>query len=121
LSDLMGVILPGGLAVGVVTLVNAYKTWRDGRHTREETVLGRLQRQLREADRRIQTAEDDETYATVIADHWMQRSAELEYIMRKNGITPPPRLPLPDRPVRRGASNAPARRKARQTTEDEDA
>lgn len=110
-SDLMGVLLPGGLAVGAITLVQAYKTWREGRHSREETVIERLQRQLREADKRIEIAEQDEAYAIVVADHWMQRSAELEFRMRENGLTPPPRPPLPVRPKRQGEVVAQTRRR----------
>lgn len=97
LSDLMGVLLPGGVAAGSVLVLQAVKSWREGRSSREETVLQRWQRVAREETASREIAEQDEAYAIVVADHWRQRSADLEFLMREAGIRVPPRPPVPVR------------------------
>jgi hypothetical protein len=122
LSDLIGVIVPGGAAAGVVLVVQAVASWRQGRTTREETVLQRWQRLTREAEDKAAVAENNEDFAEAVGDYWRQHSAGLEYVMRQHNLPIPARPPLPTkREVKRRAHDQkPRRRPSISETEESD-
>lgn len=105
----MGVLLPGGVAAGAVLILQAVRSWRESKLSREESVLVRAQRLIREADARTAQAEQDEAYAEMVADYWRQRSADLEFLMRQSGITVPSLPTLPTKGRTRGATNTQTR------------
>jgi hypothetical protein len=113
LSELMGVLLPGGVAAGAVMLFQAWKSWREGKRSQEETAIERWQRLVQEAEERRDLAEQDEANAIVIANYWRQRAADLEYAMRSEGITVPPPQPMPTKRRMRGVRSGSNRRALR--------
>lgn len=112
LSDLMGVLLPGGIAAGAALVVQAVRSWRDGRNSKEETAIQRWQRLSTEADNRTNVAELDEAYAVEVGRYWQRRAGDLEHLCRSNGIEVPPLADLPERRKVRVTSGTARRRKA---------
>jgi formyltetrahydrofolate hydrolase len=108
-SDLIGVLLPGGIATAMVLIFNAVKSWREGRHTREETVLQYYQRIATEEEDARKIAEQDEAFAIILADYWRQCYADLVYEARKEGLNIPQRPVIPEK--KRVRSGTETRRK----------
>jgi hypothetical protein len=120
LSDLIGVLLPGGLAIGLVTLFQAVKSWREGKSSREETAIKRWQQLAVEADKKCKVAENDEAHANDLAEYWRKCYADLEFEVRRTGETAIPlRPPLPEKKTLRGQPHAPARRSRTRQAQDD--
>lgn len=117
LSDLIGVLLPGGVAVGVVAIFQGIKSWREGKTTREETVIRRYQRLTRESEQRAKIAEQDEAYAIIIADYWRSCYADLHFEAKQRGLAIPERPQLPEKMKTQVTSSAQTRRRRRATEE----
>jgi hypothetical protein len=110
-SDVIGVLLPGGLAIGLVTLFQAVKSWREGKTSREETAIKQWQRLARAANERSKLAEQDEAFAIILAEYWRTSYAELEFEVRRNtDMEIPERAPIPVKKVR-GTSDVSMRRR----------
>jgi hypothetical protein len=118
-SDLIGVLLPGGLAVGVVALFQAYKSWQEGRASREETAIKRWQQLAAESDERSKIAEQDEAHAILLAEYWRTCYAELEFEARRQGVQIPDRPVMPVKKMRGVTSGASSRRRIRQGADDD--
>lgn len=96
-TDLVGVIVPGGVAAGILLLVQAYTSWRQTRHQKEETVLQRYQRLIREAEGKLARAERELEHQEAMSDHWRLAYAKLAYRATEAGIELPPRSREPQR------------------------
>jgi len=97
-------------------LLQAVKSWKEGRQSQEETAIQRWQRLAREAEDQKDIAEQDEAYAIILANYWRQRSADLEYVMRSEGIAIPPPHPMPNKRRMRGVSRGSRRSMASRAT-----
>lgn len=100
ISELLGVVLPGGLAVAAVMLVQAWNTWKESRGKREETILSRWQKELARVETSNSQLKEENDYLELLVDHWRVHSAALEYALRicPNGHPIPDVKPLPARP-----------------------
>lgn len=98
LADVIGVIVPGGVAAGILLLVQAYRSYRESRQSREETVLQRWQRLAKEAEAKQKRIQAELDYQDRVGDFWRQRCADLEFEMRSQGMEVPARQPFPQRP-----------------------
>jgi hypothetical protein len=112
----MGVLLPGGVAGALILAAQAVKSWRDGRSSREETVLERWQRLAREAEDDKAIAEHNEEHSKEVADYWRMRCADLTFLARTHKLELPPAHPMPvkkDPPRRRNGTQKRVRQSSR--------
>jgi hypothetical protein len=91
-------VLSGGGAAAIFTLVKAYLAVRESTDTREASAIGNLERWRKEAD-------DRATHAYVLLGHerevsayWQRRSGFAEHLLARNGVPAPSYDPPPDSP-----------------------
>ena len=99
-------ILSGGGAGAIFTLVKAFIALRRSTDTREATAIGNLEKWRIQADQRADTAYADLAFEREMSAFWQRRAAELEHVAIARGIRLPP---LPPRPIRVATLAAPGK------------
>lgn len=94
-QQLAVLVLAGGGAAGVYTLVKAVILLRDSTDTREASAIKNLEKWRVDADRRAEYFQKAWEFQRKLTDHWWRRAGQLEYTVRANGIEVPP---VPDEP-----------------------
>lgn len=97
INDLLTLILGGGLVGTLTALFNGYKSLKDGARSREKGTIEELVQQRRDAVKERDEEFAEKTFAFDQRDYWRIRSADLEFLLRKNGIEVPKRDPEPTR------------------------
>lgn len=98
LQELIGGLLPGGLAVALLMIIQAYTNWKEARRKNEETILSRWQREVKRLEKKVERDAKEKEYMEQCIDFWRNRSADLEYNLRINNVAVPPMGPMPARP-----------------------
>ena len=92
-SDLVGLLLPGGVTAILVLFVNGMRAYFDSRSRKEETVLKRWQNIADRQDTDRAEVEEERDYYKELAEYWRGRCGDHEYLMRGSGMTVPPAEP----------------------------
>jgi hypothetical protein len=88
-------ILSGGGAMAIYTLVKAFLAIRSSTDTREATAIGNLERWRLDADKRADAFYQDLIYERQLSAFWQRRAATVEHVARVNGVDVPPLPPAP--------------------------
>lgn len=91
------IILSGGGAAAIFTLVKAFLAVRSSADTREATAISNLERWRVEADTRADRAYAELAHEREVSAYWQRRSAITEHALVLQGGTCPD---YPDPPVR---------------------
>ena len=83
INAFLALILGGGLAGSLTTLLNSYRSVRDGARTREKGTIEDLISQRKSAIEERDQISDDR-------DRWRNRAGDLEFLMRQAGLPIPP-------------------------------
>jgi hypothetical protein len=90
LNNFLTLILGGGLVGTITAAYNGIKTLRDGKHTREKSTIEDLLAQRKKAYEERDHEFQEKTRAFDERDEWRNRAADLEFLLRQNGIAVPP-------------------------------
>lgn len=90
-------LFPGGAAVAVIMLVQAWKIWKEARNKNEESILARWQKEIKRLEDKNKELEVECDYKEELIAYWRNRSGTLEYNLRINKIEFPPYESLPVR------------------------
>lgn len=88
-------ILSGGGAMAIFTLVKAFLAIRASTDTREATAISNLERWRLDADKRASGFYQDLVYERELSAFWQRRAATIEHVARINGVDVPPLPPVP--------------------------
>lgn len=89
-QQLAVLILAGGGAAGVYTLVKAVILFRNSTDTREASAIKNLERWRVDADRRAEYFQRGWEFQRRLTEYWWRRAGQLEYIATVNGVEVPP-------------------------------
>jgi hypothetical protein len=95
-QQLAVIILSGGGAAAIFTLVRAFLAIRSSADTREAVAISNLERWRVEADNRADRAYAELEHARELSAYWQRRSAVMEHALVLNGGVCPP---FPDPPA----------------------
>lgn len=90
-NALLYVLLGGGLAGSLGTLISSIKTFKDGSKLREKGTIEDLISQRRTAIEERNTEFNEKNVALDQRDYWRNRAADLEFLLRQEGFEIPPR------------------------------
>ena len=88
-------ILAGGGAAGIYTLVKALILYRNSADTREATAIGNLEKWRNQADARAEYFEKKWDFERTLVEFWRRRAGLLEYLSTSRGVEIPPLDPIP--------------------------
>lgn len=85
-SEVIKLVVTGGIGTLVAFLVNAYRTTREVNDKSRDNVVRRWRELLEEARTELTDVKAENQYLERLADHWRSRAAELEYLCGTKGI-----------------------------------
>lgn len=88
--DWLQTLLPGGVVAAVALGYQAYKSWREMRRKDEETLLERWKNELDRKTKQNEELEVELEESKHQTDRWRSRAGQMEHLLRRNGIDPPP-------------------------------
>lgn len=97
-QQIVVLVLSGGGAAAIFTMVKAFLAVRGSTDTREASAIANLERWRLQADERADGFYQDLCFERGVSAYWMRRAAELEHAFRASGGEVPPAEPPPPRP-----------------------
>lgn len=97
-SGWLDYLVPGGVGASLYMVFQAVRMLRESKAKREETILGRWQREVIRLEKQIASLKEENDYLERLSDYWRNRCGVAEYTLRVNGLPPPE---VEDLPVRR--------------------
>lgn len=88
-------VLSGGGAAAIFTLVKAYLAIRSSVDTREATAIASLERWRKEADDRATTAYYELAHEREVSAYWQRRAGVAEHLLSRHGVPVPEPPPAP--------------------------
>lgn len=94
-QQLAVLVLGGGGAAAIFTLVKAVLAVRASTDTREATAVANLERWRRDADERADTAYYELSKEREVSAYWQRRAGVAEHLLARNGVPMPQPPPAP--------------------------
>ncbi len=97
INALLTLVLGGGLVGTITAFINGYRSLKEGAKSREKSTIEDLINQRSDAIRERDIEFSDKNFAFDQRDYWRNWAADLEFLMRSQGLPVPPR---PVEPIR---------------------
>jgi len=94
-QQLVVLVLSGGGAAAIFTLVKAVLAVRTSTDTREAAAIGNLERWRKDADERADRAYHELGFEREVSAYWQRRAATVEHLLLVNGVQLPDFPPPP--------------------------